>query len=53
MGKIEPRESAIEAEKIKAGRFILATNILDNKLLSNQEVLSEYKAQQSNKNRLA
>jgi transposase len=47
-GKIETRESVIEAEKIKAGRFILATNILDTKLLSNEQVLSEYKAQQSN-----
>ncbi len=48
MGKIEPRESAIEAEKIKAGRFILATNILDNNILTDREVLWEYKAQQSN-----
>jgi transposase len=47
-GEIEPRESVIEAEKIKAGRFILATNILDNKSVSNQQVLAEYKAQQSN-----
>ena len=38
----------IEAEKIKAGRFILATNILDEDELSNQHVLLEYKAQQSN-----
>ncbi|HBE58755.1 MAG TPA: IS1634 family transposase, partial [Cyanobacteria bacterium UBA11366] len=35
-------------EKIKAVRFILATNILDNNLLTDREVLSEYKAQQSN-----
>jgi transposase len=47
-GEIEPRESVIEAEIIKAGRFILATNILDNKSVSNQQVLAEYKAQQSN-----
>lgn len=47
-GEIEPRNSAIEAEKLKAGRFILATNILDTKAVSNLEVLSEYKAQQSN-----
>lgn len=38
----------IEAEKIKAGRFILATNILDKKELSNEEILEEYKAQQCN-----
>ncbi|BDI18104.1 IS4 family transposase [Nostoc cf. commune SO-36] len=30
-----------------AGRFILATNILDEKSLSNDDMLSEYKAQQS------
>uniref|UniRef100_UPI000A05014A IS1634 family transposase n=1 Tax=Kamptonema formosum TaxID=331992 RepID=UPI000A05014A len=47
-GKIETRKSVIEAEKVKAGRFILATNILDTKTVSNQQVLSEYKAQQSN-----
>jgi transposase len=47
-GEIESRESVIEAEKIKAGRFILATNILDTTAVSNQQVLSEYKAQQSN-----
>ncbi len=38
----------IETEKIKAGRFILATNILDKKELSNEEMLEEYKAQQCN-----
>jgi len=47
-GEIESRESVIEAEKVKAGRFILATNILDTTAVSNQQVLSEYKAQQSN-----
>ncbi|MEG4898471.1 IS1634 family transposase, partial [Microcoleus sp. F10-B4] len=47
-GEIEPRISAIEAEKVKAGRFILATNILEPKVVSNSQVLSEYKAQQSN-----
>ena len=47
-GEIETRLSVIEAEKIKAGRFILATNILDTKIVSNEQVLSEYKAQQSN-----
>ena len=30
-----------------AGRFILSTNILDEKSLSNDDMLSEYKAQQS------
>uniref|UniRef100_UPI001144A3A4 IS1634 family transposase n=1 Tax=Planktothrix agardhii TaxID=1160 RepID=UPI001144A3A4 len=47
-GEIEQRESVIEGEKIKAGRFILATNILDDKVVSNEKILWEYKAQQSN-----
>jgi transposase len=47
-GQIEPRPEVIEVEKIKAGRFLLATNILDENELSNQQVLDEYKAQQSN-----
>lgn len=38
----------IEGEKIKAGRFILATNILDPKAVSNEKILAEYKEQQSN-----
>ena len=47
-GEIEQRESVIEGEKIKAGRFILATNILDSKAVSNEKILVEYKEQQSN-----
>jgi transposase len=47
-GQIETSPKVIEAEKIKAGRFILATNVLDKNELSNEEVLEEYKAQQSN-----
>ena len=47
-GEIEQRESVIEREKVKAGRFILATNILDDKVVSNEKILWEYKAQQSN-----
>ncbi len=47
-GEIEPRESVIEGERIKAGRFILATNILDDKVVSNEKILTEYKEQQSN-----
>ncbi len=46
--QIGTRLSVIEAERVKAGRFILATNILDTTAVSNQQVLSEYKAQQSN-----
>lgn len=47
-GEIEARELIIEGEKVKAGRFILATNILDKEEVSNEKILTEYKAQQSN-----
>lgn len=38
---------AIKAAYTSAGRFLLATNVLDEKSLSNDEMISEYKAQQS------
>jgi len=47
-GKIETKPEIISAEKIKAGRFILATNILDKNEITNQKILEEYKDQQSN-----
>jgi transposase len=40
-------ESKINTELLSAGRFIIATNVLDSKELSNDSMLSEYKAQQS------
>ena len=39
--------AVIDVEQCKAGRFILATNVLDSTVLSNSVVLREYKAQQS------
>ncbi len=42
-----PNPEAITVEKQKAGRFILATNVLDGDQLSNSKLLMEYKAQQS------
>lgn len=42
-----PNEVAIATAKQRAGRFILATNVLDAQQLSNDELLREYKAQQS------
>ncbi len=39
--------NAIKIAYNKAGRFVLATNVLDEKYLGNDEMLSEYKAQQS------
>lgn len=47
-GQIETLLSVIEAEQIAAGRFILATNILDTQEVSDRQILLEYKAQQSN-----
>jgi transposase len=38
---------AIKVAYTSAGRFVLATNILDEKSLSNDDMISEYKAQQS------
>ncbi len=44
---LEKVESVIEAEKRCAGRFVLATNVLDKAILSHNEMIAEYKAQQS------
>ncbi|CDN13165.1 hypothetical protein RintRC_2343 [Richelia intracellularis] len=41
------KETAITIATEQAGRFILATNLLDPDKLSNEDVLAEYKAQQS------
>jgi transposase len=40
-------EPAAEAQRNQAGRFVLATNLLDDELWSNDTVLQEYKNQQS------
>ncbi|MEG4989882.1 IS1634 family transposase [Microcoleus sp. BR0-C5] len=40
-------ETKVNTEIKSAGRFIIATNVLDSRLLSNDEMLREYKAQQS------
>ena len=44
---VSQNESKINTEVLSAGRFIIATNVLDSKELSNDSMLSEYKAQQS------
>lgn len=41
------KPNAIEVEIQRAGKFILATNVLDEQILSDESVLKEYKAQQS------
>jgi transposase len=43
---VVPMEAHIEAQRIRCGRFILATNVLDSQSLSTDEALREYKAQQ-------
>ncbi|NEQ86830.1 MAG: hypothetical protein F6K26_44305 [Moorea sp. SIO2I5] len=40
-------ESVIAAERQRAGKFVLATNVLDEQVLSHDQILREYKAQQS------
>ena len=45
--EILPKETAITIATEQAGRFIFATNVLDAEKLSNEDVLHEYKAQQS------
>ena len=47
LATISDNESKINTEVLSAGRFIIATNILDESVLSNNSMISEYKAQQS------
>jgi transposase len=42
-----PQPNAMDVEIQRAGRFILATNVLDEQVLSDEDVLTEYKAQQA------
>ncbi|OKH41624.1 IS4 family transposase [Scytonema sp. HK-05] len=44
---VSQNESKINTEVLSAGRFIIATNILESNELSHDLMLSEYKAQQS------
>ena len=45
-GTVTPMDSEISAQRMRCGRFILATNVLDPEQLSADEALREYKAQQ-------
>jgi transposase len=45
-GKIGLKNEEIEKKRQEAGRFILATNILDEQKIKPQEILKEYKNQQ-------
>jgi transposase len=44
---VVPKTSVIEAERQRAGLFLLATNVLDEQVLTDDQILQEYKAQQS------
>lgn len=46
-GQVIQLSDVIAAERNRAGRFILATNVLDTQQLKTAEILSNYKAQQS------
>lgn len=45
-GQLSLDSSRLEAASKRAGRFILATNLLDTQVLSHDQMLAEYKAQQ-------
>ena len=45
--KYQEKKEVIELGKIKAGKFILATNVLEKEELSSSEILKAYKNQQS------
>ncbi len=46
-GKVEEKEETIEIEKKRQGRFVLATNELEEDKLNPEEVLKTYKEQQT------
>lgn len=46
-GKIQPNSEVIDRDKNRAGRFIIATNRLDNESFSCDEMLKKYKEQQN------
>jgi transposase len=45
--ELEVNWSAIERQKKRAGRFVLATNDLDKKRLTSEDILKKYKGQQA------
>jgi transposase len=46
-GQLSLDSSCLEAASKRAGRFILATNVLDSQVLSPDQMLAEYQAQQN------
>lgn len=47
LASLVPKQEAMKSEHQRAGRFILATNVLDAQELSNDDILRDYIAQQS------
>ena len=45
--QLEQPQEKVDLARLQAGRFILATNVLESKTLTDEQILSEYKAQQS------
>jgi transposase len=45
--QLELQQEKVDLARLHAGRFILATNVLEPKTLTDEQILSEYKAQQS------
>jgi transposase len=45
--QLEQPKEKVDLARLQAGRFILATNVLEPKTLTDEQILSEYKAQQS------
>jgi len=44
---VSEKKDVIDQETLSAGRFVLATNVLSEKELSHEEMISKYKEQQS------
>ncbi len=45
--QLEQPQEKVDLARLQAGRFILATNVLESKTLTDEQILSEYKAQHS------
>ena len=46
-GSLSVKEEVVTLARRRAGRFVLATNVLESKFLTEEEILCEYKEQQS------
>jgi transposase len=46
LAQLELQREKVDLARLQTGRFILATNVLEPKTLTDEQILSEYKAQQ-------